>query len=146
MTSSSARHRRGSLIIEAVISVALLATAGYALTRLARNAANLSQQADQRLVATLTAANTIERLRGLSAQQVSERASDVATDLSEVSGCEVQLATEPFTTPDHTGIHIRIVVSAPGNVRVTAHDWRLDAVQKSADQDPPAQSEEDDEA
>ena len=118
-----ARHRAGSLIIEAVVSVALLASATFALAKLAQSAAELSQQSDQRLAAALVAENTLERLRGVPAEQIASRSEDVAEQMRMTSGCKVEVTTEPFSQ----GVHVRVDVSPSPNVRVTLHDWRLAA-------------------
>lgn len=128
--------RRGSLVIEAVISAALLATAGYALTRLARTSSTLSQQADQQLAATLTAENLVERLRALESDELQQRATTVAQSLADASQCEIEVLTESFTHAGREGIHIRIDVSSSPQNRVTIHDWRLVDSNNAGEEDP----------
>ena len=135
-------ERAGSLVIEAVISVALLASATYALTKLARSTAELNRQTDQRLAATLTAENALERLRGLSAEQVAQQVAGIAQSMSESSGCDVEITSAPFVSGDRGGIHIRVDVVPSENARVTLHDWRLEAEPTNeAAQDDAASSE-----
>ncbi len=117
--------RRGSLVVEAVISAALLGTAAYALTRLARTSAVLSQQADQQLAATLTAENLVERLRRVETGDLSQQATTIAQSLADTSQCEIGVFTESFTNADRQGIHLRIDVTSSPQNRVTLHDWRL---------------------
>jgi hypothetical protein len=119
--------RRGSLVIEAAISVALLATAAYGLTRLASDWAQLNRQADQRLAATLAAENTRERLRRVTDDRLEEQAVEIAALVAEASGCDIEVSTEPFTHRDREGIHVRVEASPERNTRVTLHDWRLPA-------------------
>ena len=137
-------RRRGSLIIEAVIAVALLATAGLALTRLASSAALLSRHSSQTLAATLTAENTIERFRGLAADQVLQRAADIGTDLANQSGCQVQVETDEFLTSEQKGIHIQVTVTIEDSIRVVAHDWRLSGQGEVANRDDDQPSEDED--
>jgi len=120
-------NRRGALIIEAVIALVLLTTATIALTKLAKSSAALGQQSDQRLTATLAAENTIQRLQGVAAEKLSEQADQVAALVAQDAGCEIDVSTEPFTTGDREGIHVRVDVSIAPAIRVSLHDWRFDS-------------------
>jgi len=126
------RRRGGSLVIEAVIAAALLATATYGLTQLAKSAAVLRQQSDQRLAATLAAENTLERLRGVPLAELTGQADEVAEIVAASSGCEVDVSTTPFTAAARDGIHLRVDVSPSQNIRVTLHDWRLPTAESAA--------------
>lgn len=116
--------RTGSLVIEAVIAVALLATAVYGLTKLASSAAALSRQSDQRLAATLAAENTVERLRRLPAERLAAEARGVAQLVSESAACDVEVSTEIFSVAAGNSVHVRVDASPTKNVRITLHDWR----------------------
>jgi Tfp pilus assembly protein PilV len=116
--------RTGSLVIEAVIAVALLATAAYGLTKLASSAAALSRQSDQRLAATLAAENTVERLRRLPAERLAAEAGGVAQLVSESAACQVEVSTETFSVAAGKSVHVRVDASPAKNIRVTLHDWR----------------------
>ncbi len=118
-------NRRGTLIVEAVIALVLLATATFALTKLAKSSAALGQQSDQRLTATLAAENTIQRLQGVAADKLSDQADQVAALVAQDTGCEIDVSTEPFTTGDREGIHVRVDASIGPAIRVSLHDWRL---------------------
>jgi Tfp pilus assembly protein PilV len=123
-----------------VISVALLASASFALTKLARSAAELSQQSDQRLTAVLTAENTLERLRGVPAEQLARRSDEVAEQMTLASGCQVEVTTASFPQ----GVHVRVDVSPSANSRVTLHDWRLAQPAGAGASDDSGSSEEND--
>jgi Tfp pilus assembly protein PilV len=116
--------RSGSLVIEAVIAVALLATAAYGLAKLASSAAALSRQSDQRLAATLAAENTVERLRRLPAERLAAEAGGVAHLVSESAACEVKVSTDIFSVAAGKSVHVRVDASPAKNIRVTLHDWR----------------------
>ncbi len=117
--------RRGALIVEAVIALVLLTTATVALTKLAKSSAALDRQSDQRLVATLAAENTIERLQGVASDKLSGQADQVAALVAQDAGCQIDVSTEPFTTGDREGIHVRVDASISPAIRVSLHDWRF---------------------
>lgn len=143
------RRRCGSLLIEAAIAVALLATAAYGLSQLASGSAALARQADQRLAATLAAENTRQRLRRISDENLAEKSGEIAALVTNASGCEVTVSIEPFANTNHEGVHIRIDVSPEESIRVSLHDWRLttgpspsDETSDPADPEPvPSESE-----
>ncbi len=118
-------NRRAALIIEAVIALVLLSTATVALTKLARSSAALGQQSDQRLVATLAAENTIERLRGVGVEELSDQADQVAELVAQDAGCEIVISTAPFTVGDRQGIHVRVDATISPAIRIRLHDWRF---------------------
>jgi Tfp pilus assembly protein PilV len=118
-------NRRGTLIVEAVMALVLLTTATVALTKLARSAAALDQQSDQRLTATLAAENTIQRLQGVGVEKLSDQADQVADLVARNAGCEIDISTEPFTTGDRQGIHVRVDATISPAVRISLHDWRF---------------------
>ena len=81
--------RRAALIVEAVIALLLLSTATVALTKLAKSSAALGRQSDERLVATLAAENTIQRLQGVAVEELSDQADQVADLVAQDAGCEI---------------------------------------------------------
>ncbi len=117
--------RSASVIIEVVLSAALLATAGVALAKLSRGAGSLSQQADQHLAAELAADNVLNRLASLPADEVKERAAKIAKAVAEDTGCEVDTNVESFESGDARGVHVRVEVTTEMAVRVVRHAWRL---------------------
>jgi len=121
------KNRRGALIVEAVIALVLLATATVALTKLARSSAALVRQSDQRLTATLAAENTIQRLRGVATGDLADQADTVAKLVAQDAGCEIDVTTEPFTTGERQGIHLRVDASFSPAVGISLHDWRFDS-------------------
>ncbi|GAA5506047.1 hypothetical protein [Novipirellula caenicola] len=128
MGSLSHRHtrRRGSLIVEAAICFVLLATAVVALMKLAQGSSRLSKQADQRLVATLAAENTLERLQHVGTDALKSRAEEIAAAIAEQTRCDVQVTVEDFQSQLRSGTHLRVEASCSPEVRITLHDWRLD--------------------
>ncbi len=128
MGSRSHRHarRHGSLIVEAAICFVLLATAVVALMKLAHSSAVLSKQADQRLVATLAAQNTLERLQNVTSDELKSSAEEVATAINEQTNCDVAVTVEDFQSESRSGMHLRIEAACSPDVHVTLHDWRWD--------------------
>ena len=128
MGSASHRHarRRGILIVEAAICFVLLTTAVVALMKLAQSSAVLSKQADQRLVATLAAENTLERLRDVTANELESSADEVAAAITEQTKCDVKVTVNDFQSQSRSGTHLRIEATCSPDVHVTLHDWRLD--------------------
>lgn len=117
--------RRGSLVVEAAIVVILLATAAFALTRLARSSAALNRQADQRLAATLAAENAVDHLRNVAADQLAEKADQVAKQVSESNQVDIKVVTDEFELNGTSGIHVRVESTPSEVVKVTLHDWRI---------------------
>lgn len=118
-------YRRGSLVIEAVISIALLATAGIALTRLSQNASVLNLQSDDRLALTLTAENTIDRLRAVPDQELAENAERIADAMSKSYRCKVEVDVVEFDGPGGSGLHLVVTATDNRSQRVQLHDWRV---------------------
>ena len=145
-----AANRRAALIIEAVIALVLLSTATVALTKLAKSSAALGQQSDQRLVATLAAESTIERLQGVAVEELSDQADQVAALVAQEAGCDIDVTTEPFTVGDRQGIHVRVDATIAPAIRIRLHDWRFAVepkVESNEEQDAKTKSEDsDDEA
>jgi Tfp pilus assembly protein PilV len=125
-------NRRGALIVEAVIALVLLTTATVALTKLAKSSAALDRQSDQRLIATLAAENTIQRLQGVASDKLSGQADQVAALVAQDAGCQIDVSTESFTTGDREGIHVRVDAKISPAIRVSLHDWRF-AAESNAD-------------
>ena len=140
-------NRRAALIIEAVIALVLLSTATVALTKLAKSSAALGQQSDQRLVATLAAENTIERLQGVAVEELSDQADQVAALVAQDAGCDIDVTTEPFTVGDRQGIHVRVDTTIAPAIRIRLHDWRFAVepkVESNEEQDAKTKSEDSD--
>lgn len=124
-TTAVRHHRCGALIVEAVMALVLLATATVALAKLARSSAALVRQSDQRLIATLAAENTIQRLRGVATVDLADQADSVAKLVAQDAGCQISVTTEPFTTGQHRGIHVQVDASFSNSVGISLHDWRF---------------------
>ena len=112
-------------MIEAVISVALLATASVAVVRLARSSVDLQLRADREMAAVLTAQNTVGRLESIPSEQIVEEIAELERSYGDESGCEIRIAIRPFDRDATAGLHLRVEVTAGDDVRVTLHDWRL---------------------
>ncbi len=134
-------RRRGGFIIEAVISVALLATGMFALTRLAQTSSQLHRQSDNRLAAKLAAENVFARIEGAPAESVETLAAQAAKAVQTDSGCTIKLSTEPFETAGRSGVHLQVEATAGTQVSLTMHRWYFDP-QSS----PPQEQEADDES
>ncbi len=117
--------RRGSLVIEAVVVIALLATAFVALGKLAATSAALSQNADQRLAATLAAENLLQRLQSVSIDAVVADAQQIAKTIQDSCGYQINLKTDQFRASERDAIHVAVTVTASDVVSVTLHDWRI---------------------
>ena len=124
-SSNCHRSRCGSLIVESVIVIALLATAFVALGNLATSSSAISQNADQRLAATLAAENMLQRLQAVSFDSVIEQSPAVAKLIQNSSGYELQVKAEEFRAGDRDAIHLIVTVAASETVSVTLHDWRF---------------------
>ncbi|MEM1070976.1 MAG: hypothetical protein AAGI63_18870 [Planctomycetota bacterium] len=116
------RCRRGSFLMEAAVAMALLGTALVAATRLARMSAQLNLHSEQRTAAHLAGLNTLERIRALPDDGWMNQADEVADDVSEMTGCQVEVTLEPMNSPP--GQHVMVNVAANERVRIALHDWR----------------------
>lgn len=112
-------------MIEAVIAVALLATAGVAVARLSQNAAVLNQQSDDRVALVMAVENTLGRLRTLSIEDLQTKTKEVASAISESTGCNVTVDIDEFSGKNGTGFHLVVSAVDKHNQRVALHDWRL---------------------
>ena len=121
----AARRRRGSLIIESVVALALLTTAFLALGKLAGASAAIGKDASQRLSATLAGENMLERLRMIPFTTVIDDASKIAAVMQESCGFEIQVATEAFAVNDHEAIHVAVTVRSAATLSITLHDWLI---------------------
>ncbi|TWU47246.1 hypothetical protein Poly51_50450 [Rubripirellula tenax] len=119
------RMRRGSVVLEAVLASALLATAGVTLARLAQSSAALNRQSDQQLAATLAADNVMHRLDGLSVEDVRSSVDKTCASISRSSGCDVQAIIDDVVGVDARGIHVRVEVTTGGGGRVRRHHWKF---------------------
>ena len=117
--------RSGSLIIESVVAIALLATALVALGKLAASSAAISRTADQRLAATLSGENVIEQLKDVAFDDLSRESSDIAEAVQKLSGYEIKVTTDPFLVGDRDATHILVTVRPITNVLIQLHDWRI---------------------
>ncbi len=120
------RRCAGSFVIEAVISVLLLATASLAVVRLARSSVDLQLRADREMAAALTAQNVIRQLDALPSDPFPEQVAEIENAYGQQSGCDVSISLRPFDRDGVAGLHLRVDVAAGDQARVTLHDWRLD--------------------
>jgi Tfp pilus assembly protein PilV len=123
---------RGQIAVEAVIAVALLATATAALAQLAQNASRLQQQADGRCAATLAAENLLARIDGVPVGRVQDEAAKAAVEIERDSGCHVAIDADRFTAAEREGVHVRVSVTPRDGPVVTVHDWSLGPNPRSA--------------
>jgi Tfp pilus assembly protein PilV len=119
-------RRDGSFVIEAVISVVILATASYGLVRLARYSAELTRYADGQLAATLVGQNALDRLQRVETDQLQAAAADIERVLQTESGCDVSIGISPFELLDRDGFHLTVEVTVDTQVAVSMHDWRIE--------------------
>lgn len=124
--------RRGSLIIESVVALTLLATALVALGKLAATSTAIGKQGDQRLAATLAAENLLERLDAIPFEEVAAEARRIADVIEESCGYDIAATTEEFRAGDTDSIHVSVTVRASSLVAVTLHDWKT-SVPKSSE-------------
>ncbi|QDT04049.1 hypothetical protein K227x_24350 [Rubripirellula lacrimiformis] len=115
--------RCGSVIIEVVLAVSLLAVAGVALTKLSRGASMLGRTADQHLAATLAAENTLERMRALPTGQWSTQGDAIASAVGNDTQCTVTVAVDDFQSGPNEGVHIQVQATLGDAVTVRQHDW-----------------------
>ena len=121
-------------MIEAVIAVALLATASLAVVQLARSSVDLQLRGDREIAAILTAQNVLMRLDGMdSAQLQQDQMAVIEQSASKASGCEVAISLIPFDGQGAAGTHIEVEVTAGNQVRVQLHDWRLASSSQSTE-------------
>jgi Tfp pilus assembly protein PilV len=120
-----ARRRRGSLIIESVVALALLTTAFVALGKLAAASAAVGRDANQRLAAMLTAENALERLRTIPFDTVVDEAPKIAAAMQVRYGCEIRMVTKPFAVGGCEAIHVSVTVQREATVSITLHDWLI---------------------
>ncbi len=119
------RPRSGSLIIESVVAIALLATALVALGKLAASSAAISRIADQRLAATLSGENVIEQLKDVTFDDLSRESSVIANAIQKSCGYEINVTTDQFLVGDRDATHILVTVRPSTNVLIQLHDWRI---------------------
>ena len=119
------------MIIEAVVAIALLATAFVALGRLASSSAAINQVADQRLSATLAAENTLEQLSSLSDDQLQQQASQIATAMEQTHGVQIEVSTSRFDALGRGAIHVQATARGKRGGEIKLHDWRVVSESKS---------------
>ncbi len=129
------RPRRGSLIIESVVAIALLATAFIALGNLAASSAAISRNADQRLAATLAAENVLEQLRDVPFDALAQKASELGKAIEDSYGYKSQIETNDFRVGGRDAVHLAVTIRPSENVSVTLHDWRIDQSSSSEEGD-----------
>lgn len=110
-------------MIEAVVALALLATATAAVAKLGRTRALLEQQADGRVAATLAAENVLAIVRAESFTAVAGAAEATARQVGQDSDCQVAVATAEFDTAGRRGIHVRVTAQQAPGPPVILHDW-----------------------
>ena len=129
--------RRGSLIIEVVISAALFATAVIALGRLSQTTAKLGIQADQRLSAKLTAENVLQHLHQSAADSLDESIAEVETSASATSGFRVKITSDEFQFAGRDATHFVVEIrdsKSEHGLKVVVQDWRLSDEKSEASQ------------
>ena len=117
--------RRGHIAVEAVIAVALLATATAALARLAQTSSRLQQQADGRCAARLAAENVLARIERLPVSRIEAEAELAAEEIAQDSGCQIAVSVDEFSAGKGDGVHLRVSVTPLDGQVVTLHDWAL---------------------
>ncbi|TWU51360.1 hypothetical protein [Rubripirellula reticaptiva] len=121
-----ARAVHGSVIVEAVLAAAMLATAGVALAKLSRGSVDLGRQSDRQLAATLAADNFLTRIRPLLADEVREEAEAAGQSVASNAGCIARVSVDDFEDGDIHGVHVIAEFSAGDGTLVRRHDWRLE--------------------
>lgn len=119
------RHPSGMTLIEITVTLAMLAVAAGAVTKLASTQSILHRQHEMRLVATLRAQNVAERLRSVSYDELSSTVSNLANDSAYEA---LRFDLSPFETDDVNGLHLRIDAVDPGDstrVLASEHLWRV---------------------
>lgn len=125
------RLRDGSLLIEAVIAIMLLATASLAVMRLAATSVTLQRDAEQKLAATLTAQNILARLDRMSPESfddldgLSKSLEQIEVSYEETFPGDVVISARRFENQGIAGVHLHVLVTIGPNVRVSLDDWRL---------------------
>ena len=121
--------RRGSLLIEAGVSLLLLGTAAVALTKLARGSVELQHQSDAAFASALAAENVRERLTALSDSEFDSESdadfSGITESVSKSSGCSVNVTKNAFSAGAVGGVHLVIEVGHPPDTRVVLDSWRF---------------------
>ena len=133
--------RRGSFVVEAAIGVALLATASYALMKLATISSELTRQSDSRLAVTLVAQNALHELKSLEFPVNEEAARAIATRRSADTGCDVTIELAPFENAALTGVHLRVTAVTGEEQSVTLHDWVLSVSDTLSNEDSAARED-----
>lgn len=118
----SSVNRRGSLIIEAVVSSALLATAVVAVTHLGVASKKLGSQADAQMLATLEAANILERLQGSELNSLNAQAASIQASYPSDSAT---ITATPFSNGPNDGVHLFVELRVNERAVASVNDWRL---------------------
>ena len=134
--------RRGSIIVEAAVAIALLATAMIALTQLAQHSSALTVHADRRAAAQLAADNVLATIEPGPADRWEQRLRDAADRVEATSKCEISILSEPFAAAGREGVHFRIDASPSDSIRVSAHAWRFSAPEPPEDSQPNPDNEQ----
>ena len=125
-------RRKGSIIIECVVSALVLASCGVALLKWTRASTALSRKADIRLANQLIADNAAERLENSSITDAVDKASQIATELTTNHSVPVVIRNDEFIANDDSsnrlrGIHFTIEVSQDdASTKTTRHAWIFD--------------------
>ena len=123
----AAKNRRGSLLVEAVIAIALFGTAAVALSQLSQTSAALNLKGDQRLSAQLTAQNVLEMLQHTNFNELNSRIPEIESTAAKQSTWDVAVRSETFEIGDQDAMHIVVHVTQPNTQAkmITLHDWRI---------------------
>jgi prepilin-type N-terminal cleavage/methylation domain-containing protein len=127
------RRKSGMTLIEVTATLAMLAVAAGAVAKLAAIQSRLSRQHEVRLVATLQTQNTVERLRSVPYEDLSNAVSDLESDSAYK---DIRFNLNPFEVADSKGLHLRIdAVDASDESRIMASEnlWRIQSNQGVSD-------------
>ena len=127
--------RTASVVVEAVVALALLATALIALGKLATTSTAVRQQSDAQLAATLVAENTLERLSAIAFDDATDQTPKIANTMRESSGYDVVAKTDSFRVGEQESMHVTVQVRSGDLVAVTLHDWRVRPAANSESED-----------
>ncbi|HTN75365.1 MAG TPA: hypothetical protein VL096_08965 [Pirellulaceae bacterium] len=126
------RPRRGSLLIEASVSIAVLAGAGVLLTQFLQAVAAQQRQLEQQSLAQQTAANLLEaELHRPVAELVSKPELAIAPEVQSVlweGHAELVVMDQPAAVEQPAGKQLRVTVSwGPTAQRESVHlvGWRF---------------------
>ncbi len=123
--SIRSKRSSGMTLVEITVTLAMVALAAGAVTKLAAMQSILNRQHEMRLVATLQSQNAAERLRSVAYDEFPGAVSELAKG-SVYEGLRFDLS--PFETDDVSGLHLQIDAVDPNDstrVLASEHLWRI---------------------